>query len=470
MMDFFVSDKPNSTSIKYFVSGAIWGMIGALYGLTAALALIAPDLISQNPIFTFGRLRPIHVNVVALGFVYSLLLGAGAYYVPRLCKLKGLWNERLGNIAVWIWNAVFVSAAITLHMGQTQARELAELVWWIDILVAVSLGIYAINIYMTLVNRKEKILYVSVWYVAGGITWTISVYFIGNIMWLPPHGAIPGIMDAVWLWFYGHNVVGLILTPMAVATAYWIIPRAVKAPVWSHTMSLIGFWVLLVVYTHTGTHHLIQAPVPQWLKVISIVDSFALLIPVFTVLFNIWLPMRGRLGMLHNNIGAKFAFVGTIWYAIVCLQGPMQSLPSVQKLTHFTHWVVAHAHIAILGFAGFIAIGATYTILPIILKKPLYSKRLADLHYWIIMIGLIVMFVDLTAAGLVQGSGWLNKIPFYRIVSQLNIYMVVRAMSGVAIVASLIIFFYNIVRTIMQPAVSEVASEETNKEVQVEAA
>lgn len=454
-----LTGNPWSTAKTYMISGAVWGMIGALYGLTAALALIAPDLISQMPWLSFGRLRPIHVNIVALGFVYSILLGAGAYIVPRLCKLDSLWNERFGVVGALLWNVVFIGAMHSLHTGQTQARELAELIWWIDVVVAVSLGMYAVNIYATLAKRKQKLLYVSVWYVAGGITWTITVYFIGNVMWYPATGALSGIVDSIWLWFYGHNVVGLILTPMAVGTAYWILPRAVKAPVWSHSMSLIGFWVLLVVYTHTGTHHLIQAPVPQWLKVISIVDSFALLIPVFTVLFNLWLPMRGRLAALHQDIGAKFVFVGTIWYAVVCLQGPLQSLPAVQRLTHFTHWVVAHAHIAILGFAGFIAIGAAYTILPLIVNKPLYSRRLADLHYWLILIGLTTMFLGLTAAGLIQGAGWLNGEAFYRILPQLNLYMILRAVSGVAILASLIIFFYNIVRTVTQKAVPAVQAE-----------
>jgi cytochrome c oxidase cbb3-type subunit 1 len=451
MLGALFSKTPYSTAKWYMVTGAIWAVIGAFYGFLAALTLFAPDLISQNPWFSFGRLRPIHVNIVAFGFVYSLLLGAGAYIVPRLLKVDGLWSEPLGKFGVILWNAVFLGAIHTLHTGQTQARELAELVWWVDWLVAISLIMYAINIYMCLATRKEKTLYVTVWYIAGGITWTVTVYFIGNVMWTPS-GSLSGIMDAIWLWFYGHNVVGLILTPAAVGAAYWILPRAVKRPVWSHTMSLVGFWVLLVMYTHTGTHHLIQAPVPQWLKVISIVDSMALLIPVFTVLFNLWLPMRGRLGVLHEDIGARFVFVGTIWYAIVCVQGPMQSLPSVQKLTHFTHWVVAHSHIAILGFAGFIAMGATYTLLPLITKKPLYSKSLANLTYWIIMFGLVGMFVVLTAAGLIQGGGWLNGEAFYRVMSQLHFYMMWRAVTGLAILGSLVLFAYNVFKTIAQPA------------------
>jgi len=278
-----LSDQPYSTSRRFFITGVIWAVGGALYGLVASIELFAPDLYAQVEWLTFGRMRPIHVNVVAFGFVYSLLLGGVAYIVPRLCGLEKLWSERLGNVSMWLWNSIFVSAAITLHLGMTQGREMAELVYFIDVLFMLALGLFTLNVFMTVANRKQKLLYVSLWYICGGLVWTLSVYFLGNIMFRPPQGALTGIVDQIWLWFYGHNVVGLIITPLAVALIYWVLPRAVKAPVWSHTMSLIGFWVLLVMYTHIGTHHLLQAPVPKWLKIISVVDSIAMILPVLTV-------------------------------------------------------------------------------------------------------------------------------------------------------------------------------------------
>ena len=448
----FLSDRPYSTSRNFFVTGTIWAVVGALYGLVASIELFAPDLYAQVEWLTFGRLRPIHFNVVALGFVYSLLLGGAAYIVPRLCGLQKLWSERLGNLSMWLWNSVFVTAAVTLHSGMTQGRELAELVYFIDVLFMVSIGLFTINVFMTIAKRKQKLLYVSLWYIAGGLLWTLSVYFLGNIMFRVPQGALTGIADQIWLWFYGHNVVGLIITPVAVALIYWLLPRAVKAPVWSHTMSLIGFWVLLVMYTHIGTHHLLQAPVPKWLKIISVVDSIGMVIPVLTVVLNVWLPMRGRWSMLHDNPGAKLAFMGSVWYLIVCIQGPLHSLPSVQRLTHFTHWVVGHSHIAILGFAGFVALGSLYTILPAVTGKKLYSRRLADFTYWLLMAGLVSMFLVLTIAGLVQGAGWLNGEAFYRIVSQLYIYMILRTVSGVAVVGALLLNAYLIFKTLTAPA------------------
>lgn len=466
----FISNEPYSTSRRFMVSGVIWGVVGVLAGFLAATNLVAPDLLGKYELLTFGRLRPVHVNVIAFGFVYTLLLAGVAFVVPRLCSVEGLWSEKLGNVAVWLWNAVFIYAALTIPFGKTQGREYAELIYPIDLLVIASIGLVAINVWMTLANRKERLLYVSLWYIAGGLAWTLSVYFIGNVMWRPPEGALTGVTDSVWLWFYGHNVVGLILTPIGVAMAYYVLPRAVRRPVWSHTMSLMGFWILLVVYTHTGTHHLLQAPVPRWLKVISIVDSIALVIPVATVLLNVWLPMRGRWHMIHDNIGAKFVFAGTIWYLITCFQGPMHSLPSVQRLTHFTHWVVAHAHIAILGFAGFIAIGTTYAILPAVTKKPLWSRRLADLQYWLMLAGLIMMFLVLTAAGLVQGADWLNGEAFYRVVPKLNVYLVLRAVSGLVIFAGVLIMAYNVICTIALPAREPETDEGEAPAVEKEAA
>jgi cbb3-type cytochrome c oxidase subunit I len=447
----FLSDKPYSTARRYLISGVVWGVIGTLVGLTAAAELVAPDLIGPVRYLSFGRIRPLHVNAVAFGFVYTLLLGTTAYIVPRLCRVEGLWSERLGCLSAWVWNAIFVGAVLTLPFGMTQGREWAELVYGLDVLFMLGLGLYSAAIYMTILRRREPLLYVSLWYVGGGLIWTLSIYFLGNVMFRPPSGSLTGIVDPIWNWFYGHTIVGLILTPVALAAAYWVIPRAIGAPIWNHTMSLIGFWVLLVIYTHTGTHHLLQAPVPRWLKVIAVVDSVMLAIPVMAVLLNLWLPMRGRWSALHNDVGAKFVFAGTIWYLIVCFQGPLQSLPSVQRLTHFTHWVIGHAHIAVLGFSGFIGIGAMYAILPDVTGKPLYSRRLADFQYWAMLVGLTLMFLVLTGAGLVQGEGWLNGEAFYRVVPRMKVYMILRAVSGIAIISGMIVMALNVYLTLRQP-------------------
>jgi cytochrome c oxidase cbb3-type subunit 1 len=289
---------------------------------------------------------------------------------------------------------------------------------------------------------------VSVWYVLAAVILTAMTYALGNVVWKPDTGALAGIPDAIILWFYGHNVFGLLLTPLSAAVAYYVIPKACRAPLYSHTLSLLGFWALLVVYTHIGTHHLLQVPVPTWLKVIAIVDSIGMVIPVMAFLVNIWYTAKGKLGEIHADIGAKFVFTGTIMYFFVSIQGSMMSLPQVQRVTHFNNWVVGHAHVGVLGFAGMIALGGLYFVLPRITGKELYSRFIADFQYWLILIGVIGFTVVLTIAGLIQGNGWLSGETVYRVLPQIHMYYIVRASLGVIVFIGAVLGFYNIVRTL----------------------
>ena len=422
-------------------------MVGTFMGLLGATELIAPDLLENVGWLVFGRIRPIHINIVLFGFVTPGLLAAAFYYVPRLLRTP-LYSEKLGVLTVAAWNVTLVAVVVSLSMGYTQGREYAEMIWPIDICIVLAFGLVFINLAMTVSRRQEPILYVSVWYVCAAVVLTGLTYSLGNVIWQPDTGAIQGIPDAILLWFYGHNVFGLLLTPLSAGVAYYVIPRTCKAPLYSHTLSLIGFWSLLVVYTHIGTHHLLQVPVPTWLKVIAIVDSVAMVIPVMAFLINIWYTAKGKLGEIHADIGSKFVFTGTIMYFFVSIQGSMMSLPQVQRVTHFNNWVVGHAHIGVLGFAGMIALGGIYYILPKLTGKPLYSRFLADLQYWLILIGVVGFTVVLTIAGLIQGNAWLNGEVIYRILPEIHMYYVVRASFGLIVFAAAVIGFYNIIRTL----------------------
>jgi cytochrome c oxidase cbb3-type subunit 1/cytochrome c oxidase cbb3-type subunit I/II len=422
-------------------------MIGALYGLTGAIEFVAPDLLGNISWLVFGRIRTVHTNLVIFGFVVPALLSVGHFIVPHLLKTE-LYSEKLGVLSVVIWNIFTAAILITLSMGMSQAREYAEAIWPIDIAVAIVFVMMFINMIMTVRNRQEPILYVSVWYITAGIILSLFVYAIGNVVWVPGAGALTGIPDAVILWFYGHNVLGLLLTPLAVGIAYYVIPSATRSPLYSHTLSLVGFWSLLVLYSHIGTHHLLQVPAPTWLKVVSITGSIGMVIPVMVVLINLWFTAKGKLGVIQQNIGAKFVFAGSVIYLFTCIQGPMQSLPQVQRLTHFNNWVVAHAHMGVLGFSGMMAIGGIYYMLPIITGRPIFSRKLADFHYWMLLLGMAGFMVVLTMAGLVQGHGWLNGETIYRMLPQIHPYYIVRAGIGMLIVTGSIIGMYNITRTI----------------------
>ena len=442
------SESQGYGTVKGFcITASFWMVIATLYGLTTAIEFIAPDLLGNISWLQFGRIRPIHTNLVIFGFVTPGLLAVGHYIVPTLLRTR-LYSEKLGIFLVLLWNIMVVSIIITLAMGYTQGREYAEAIWPIDILVAVIFVLMFYNMIMTIKQRNEPILYVSVWYITSAVILTAFVYCIGNVIWVPHAGALTGIPDAIILWFYGHNVLGLLLTPLAVGIAYYVIPSACRTPLYSHTLSLVGFWSLLILYSHIGTHHILQAPVPTWLKVISIVGSIGMIIPVLVVLINLWFTAKGKLAEIHANIGAKFVFTGTIIYLFTCIQGPMQSLPQVQRLTHFSNWVVAHAHMGVLGFSGMIAIGGIYFILPRLTGKPIFSKALADFQYWMILIGLSGFMVSLTMAGLVQGNSWLNGETVYRILPQMHMYNIVRGSMGSLIVVGAVIGLYNIIRSL----------------------
>jgi len=441
------NNHPYGTVRGYFLSAAGWLVVGTVGGFIGAIELVAPDLLGNISWLVFGRLRQVHTNVNMFGFVGTGLLGAAHYLVPALLRTP-LHSERLGKLTLILWDIAIAVGVVTLSMGQTQNREYAEFIWPVDIGVLVVLALVFYNLFQTLRQRKEALLYVSVWYVFGGLIFTFFTYLFGNAIWNPDTGSISGIPDAILAWFYGHNILGFFFTPLAVAAAYYIIPIACRAPLYSHTLSLIGFWSILLLYSHIGTHHLIQAPAPTWLKVVAITGSVGMIVPVMTVLVNLWLTMKDRLGYLYSDIGGKFVLVGTVWYLLTCLQGPLQSLPYVQRLTHFTNWVIAHAHMGVFGFSGSIAFGAMYFILPRITGKPLYSKKLAEIQYWLFLVGMIGFFTVLTTAGLIQGNGWLNGETVYRILPQIHLYMILRASLGILLIGGAVLGVYNIAMSI----------------------
>jgi cytochrome c oxidase cbb3-type subunit I len=439
--------KINSAAIAFMVAGSVWFLVGTSYGMFSAIHLLAPEFFNNIPWLVFGRTRPVHVNTVLLGFVANTLIGCGLYYVPALLR-SHLWSERLGWASWFFWNLAILSGPFTFSFGLSQGREYAEYLWIFDvcIMLAIILGIY--NLIMTIVNRRETILYVSIWYFIGAFIWTAGVYPIGNVMWRPETGAMPGLIDSIFLWFYGHDIVGLLLTPLAIGAAYYVLPRVTRTPIYSYTMSVFGFWSLVALYTHIGGHHILQAPIPDWLKTVSIVDSAAMVVPVVPVLANLWLTARRRSSIVWHDPPARWVIVGSFWYLITCIQGPVQSLPNLQKVTHFNNWTIGHAHIAVLGFSGFIALGALWHILPLACKRKVYSDKLITLQFGLVMFGLTGFFAVLTIAGLIQGSAWYNAEMLYRVLPEMPVYMAMRAALGVFIITGAAIGLYNVIMTL----------------------
>ncbi len=440
-------DKEHSATLAFLWAGSLWFVVGTLYGLASAIDLVAPDTFQNIPWLVFGRARPAHTNTVIFGFLGNILIGCGLYYVKALIKPR-VWPERLVWLAFFLWNLTVISGPVTFAFGISQGREYAEYVWWADVSLMLSLFLVIALLIVAVRSREEDILYVSVWYFVGTILWMMGVYFVGNVMWHPSTGALAGLVDSVFLWFYGHNLVGLLLTPLAVGLAYYVIPRVTETRLYSYTLSLIGFWTLVLFYTHIGAHHILQTPIPNWLKVASVVHSGAMAVPVFTVLVNLWMTARGAGGKLLRDPAGRLVLAGTIWYLVTGIQGSAQSLPFIQRVTHLGNFNIGHAHIAVLGFSGYIALGGLWHILPRAACRRLWSERLVNLQFGLLTLGLGGFFVVLSIAGLIQGQAWYNGEIVYRVLPQISPYMVLRAVFGLSIIASAFVGLGNLVMTV----------------------
>ena len=285
------------------VSAICWLVVAITLGIIMAIEFIAPDFAAGISWLVFPRLRQFHVNGLAFGWLSMAMIGGWYYILPRMTKTK-VYSETLGIAVGVLWNIALAVGVVGLLVGWTQAREYAELAWPIDIGIMVLLLLTAFNVFMTIARREEKDLYVSLWYIMGSLIWFPIVFAIGNVIWAPPTGALVGLNDAIWGWFYGHNILGLWFTTGAIAILYYIVPKEVKRPLYAYKLALIAFWFLAFFYTAVGTHHILQAPVPEWLKAISVVTSVGLLIPVGAFVINMFMTTRGSWRNAYYSLAA----------------------------------------------------------------------------------------------------------------------------------------------------------------------
>ncbi|MCA9935407.1 MAG: cbb3-type cytochrome c oxidase subunit I, partial [Anaerolineales bacterium] len=359
------------------------------------------------------------------------------------------------NLSMILWNVALAVGIVAILAAQTQSREYAEFIWVVDVAVMVVLLMNLVNIYMTIAHRVESKLYVSLWYISGSLVWMPLLYFIGNVMWNPPTGALTGVNDTIFNWFYGHNVLGLWFTTGLLPVIYYIVPKETRTPLYSHVLSLIAFWGIAFFYTGVGAHHLLWAPIPYWLKTIAIADSIGMILPVGAFMMNIYLTMRGNWNRFFSSISLRFVITGWAAYILVSYQGSHQALRGINLLTHFTQYVPGHAHLALLFFSASVIMGGMYYVLPRIYNCRLYSRKLANVQYSLYVIGFAFFFIGFMLTGLVQGTAWLHQgLPVWSVLPGLRPYMALRAMGGTLLVISFIIFTYNILATVIkrQPA------------------
>lgn len=436
----------DDTTAKWFlISSIAYFFIVGIIAVTIAAKFVWPSLLGTVQYLTYGRLRPLHVNGMLFGWLLAADMGLSFFMVPRLCAVK-LWSEKLGIATAILWNAIILGAVVSLLMGWNQGLEYAELPLPLDIAVVVAWIMFGVNIFMTIASRKYDQMYVSIWYIMGTILWTAFVYLTGNFAVLFATGTNQANLN----WMYVHNAVGLIFTPVGLAIAYYFIPKSSNTPLYSHKLSMIGFWSLAFVYVWTGAHHMLHGPISQWLQTISIAFSVMLLIPVWAVVYNFFATMKGQWHQLKDNVPLKFLMSGVVFYLLTCFQGPMHSLRTVNAIVSKTDWIPGHAHMAVLGAFSFFAIAGCYHMIPRVFKTTIFSEALANWSFWFLMFGGLGFFVTLWLGGFWQGWQWNNpSIPFIDTVIALKPVWIVRFFSGILMFLGIVSFGYNIMATIL---------------------
>ncbi len=449
MIQKFLSNEEGSSAKFFMFSAIVWLVVGMGLGLLGAFEFSFPDISKGIAQLAFPRIRPAHINIVAFGWLSMANIGSALYIIPALCKTK-LHSEKLANFTCYVWNFVIIAGAISLVNGYTEGREYAELREPFDILVLVGLLLLSYNLFRTVLTRTVKKLYVSVWYIMGAFFWMPFVYLVGNRTFV----AMEGLNDGILNWFYGHNILGMWFTVLGVGIAYYMLPKMSGKPIWSHSLSMIGFWTIAFFYAPTGTHHLLQSPAPEWLKALAVIFSAALVIPVITVLTNFYMTMKGSWWMLSTNLPIRFVMTGALFYFFTCIQGPFQATRGINWYIHFTQWVVVHAHAALLGAFTFFVIASVYYGLQRLTGKRIYSVRLVKWHYWLLFIGFSIFYLALTIGGLQQSAGWALGYPVAQWSLMLGPMWLFRAIGGVMMFTSSCLFAYNIYMTMKSKSIS----------------
>jgi cytochrome c oxidase cbb3-type subunit I/II len=339
--------------------------------------------------------------------------------------------------------------------GATQAREYAELPWVIDVLIMGTLLTMGYSILKTIMNREEHRLYVSLWFFAGIMVWFPIVYFVGNVMWNPPTGALNGVIDAIFNWYYGHNVLGLWFTPFGIGVWYYFVPRITKRALYSNTLSLISFFSIAFFYTGVGGHHLLQAPIPEWLKTLAVTTTGLMMFSVITFAVNLGMTVREKWHHVIYNVPLRFMLFGFLNYIFVSMQGTFQGLRTTNAYLHFSQWPVAHSHLALLGAFGLTVVGVMYWLVPRITGKQLYSKTLMNWSWWIIFTGFFFFMFSMIVGGLVANAQWIQHMTVASTLPTLRIYYILRAMGGGTIVVGAYVFAVNIFMTYLSEPASE---------------
>mgnify|MGYP001259608413 FL=1 len=445
--------------VKYFAYAMMfWGIVGMLAGLYASIQLFFPAASLDLPATTFGRVRPVHTNAIIFAFVGNCIFMGVYYSLQRLLKTR-MWSDTLSYIHFWGWQLIIVAAAVTLFMGITTSKEYAELEWPIDIAITLVWVVFGINMFGTLIKRRERHIYVAIWFYIA--TWvTVALLHIVNSFAIPAglfksYSLYAGVQDALVQWWYGHNAVAFFLTTPILGLMYYFLPKAANRPVYSYRLSIIHFWSLIFIYIWAGPHHLLYTALPDWAQSLGTVFSVMLIAPSWGGMLNGLFTLRGAWDKVREEPVLKFFVVAITCYGMSTFEGPMLSLKNVNAISHFTDWTIAHVHIGGLGWNGFMAFGIIYYLIPRMFNTQLYSKKLATNHFWLGTIGIVLYAIPLYWAGFAQAQMWKAftpegqlKFQFLETVTNIIPMYITRSIGGTLYLIGAFMMIYNVYKTV----------------------
>jgi len=445
----------------FAVATMVWGLVGMSVGLLAAVQMFYPAANFDLPFTTFGRIRPLHTNAVIFAFVGNGMFMGIYYSLQRLCKAR-MFSDLLSRVNFWGWQLIIVSAALTLPLGFTTSKEYAELEWPIDLAITLVWLAFTVNLIGTVLKRRERHMYVAIWfYIATAVT--VAVLHIFNSLAVPAslfksYSVYAGVQDALVQWWYGHNAVAFFLTTPYLGLMYYYLPKAANRPVYSYRLSIIHFWALIFIYIWAGPHHLLFTALPDWAQSLGMTFSLMLIAPSWGGMLNGLLTLRGAWDKVRTDPVLKFLVVAVTAYGMATLEGPMLAIKSVNALSHYTDWTIAHVHTGALGWNGFMTFGVLYWLVPRLYKTTLWSVKLANAHFWIGLMGILFYVVPLYGAGITQGLMWkeftaeglLQYGNFLDTVTKILPMYMTRALGGTLFITGAVLMTVNLVKTMRQ--------------------
>ena len=392
----------------FVLATVFWGVVGMGVGVLIALQMAWPAA-NMGEYLTFGRLRPIHTNSVIFAFSGNSIFAAVYYSHQRLLKTR-MFSDAMSRFHFWGWQAIIVATAVTLAMGMTQSLEYAEMIWPIDVAITIVWVVFAVNFFLTIRDRREQHLYAAIWFYIATIV-AIAVLHIFNNIVIPidafkSYPIFGGIQGALVQWWYGHNAVAFVLTTPFLGLMYYFVPKAAERPIFSYRLSILHFWTLVFLYIWAGPHHLHYTSLPEWAATLGMVFSVMLWMPSWGGMLNGLLTLRGAWHKLRESAVLKFFVVGLTFYGMSTFEGPLLSVKSVNSLSHYTDWTISHVHSGALGWVGFMTFGMIYWLLPRLWDTELWSKKLANAHFWIGTVGILAYLIAMYTSGITQGLMW----------------------------------------------------------------